>query len=88
MIDGDNERSVTIKLGCVVAYSFWITTVVLLGSGTWLSNLAAQNWGLAFSAAAATATIRQYFVAQNRLLRSAFEYGREQGRAEVTELRR
>lgn len=88
MLGETYERSVTIKLGCIVAYGFWTATVVFLGIGTWIGNIAWQNWGLGFSAAAATATMRQYLVAQNRMLRNAFEFGREKGQAEVTELRR
>lgn len=67
----------------------WICTVALLAIGTHLGNHTWQNWGLAASALAATATIRSYFVNQNRMLRTVFEYGREQGRSESpTPLRR
>lgn len=83
MIKGTNERSVTIRLGCAVAYGLWLLAVVLLMVGTWADSAIWQNWGLCSSAAAATATVRCYFVTSNRLMRAAFEYGREQGRSEM-----
>ena len=69
------DRSVS--LGCVVAYGLWAATVALLLVGTLFHGLTWQNWGLACSAGAATATVRQYFVRQNRMMRNAFELGRD-----------
>lgn len=73
------DRSV--GMGCVVAYGLW-TLVVLLLAAAWLlfDDVIAQHlaWtALATSAAAATATIRCYFVNANKLLRAAWEGGRE-----------
>ena len=70
-----NDRPV--NLGCVVAYALWAATVTLLGL-SWLSgNLHLAGAACAVSAAAATATVRMYFVTSNRMIRLAFEYGRE-----------
>lgn len=73
-----------VNLGCVVACGMWLTTFTLLvvaTVGAWLDNWEVATlgigFGLAFSAAAATVTIRQFFVRQNQLLRDAFELGRE-----------
>lgn len=66
-----------ISLGCVAAYGLWAGAVMLLGIGMVIDSLYVQNWGLALSAAAATASIRQYFVRQNRMMRNAFELGRD-----------
>lgn len=85
----NDEKSITIRLGCLAAYGLWIATVALLAIGTHMDSVTWQSWGLAGSAMAATATIRNYFVTQNHMLRAAFEYGREQGRTEgPTPLRR
>lgn len=83
MINGTGEKSITINLGCVAAYGFWLLTVLLLAIGTVLEHMTWQNWGLACSAAAATATIRSYFVNTNRMMRNVFELGVDKGRSEA-----
>lgn len=74
------DREMHVSLGCAIATGLWVATVVLLTLGTLLSSHDAQSWGLAMSAAAATATIRQYFVGQNRVIRNAFQLGRDVAR--------
>lgn len=89
MVRDTDERSITIRVGCVAAYGLWILTVALLATGTHFDSVTWQNWGLAGSALAATATIRSYFTAQNRILRNVFELGVDKGRSEgVSQLRR
>lgn len=74
-----------VSAGCVVAAGLWVLMVVLLGVAWGTGNEDAGRVGLACSAAAATATIRQFFVVQNRLMRNAFELGRDS--AEVRPMR-
>lgn len=83
MFKGIEDKELHINAGCVAAYLYWVSTTVLLTLGTVFDYPALHSWGLASSALAATATIRMYFVAQNVMLRRAFEYGREQGRTEA-----
>lgn len=74
----------TVDLGSVVAIGLWGLTFCFLLVGT-VVGIAVDNLavcivlcshGLALSAAAATATVRCFFVTQNRLLRAAFELGK------------
>ncbi|MGH3501289.1 MAG: hypothetical protein ACRDQA_10445 [Nocardioidaceae bacterium] len=86
-----------ISIGCAVAYGLWAATAVLLVTGVCVglagrsgTGIALCIWGLAGSAAAATATVRQYHVVTNKLLAQYYTLGREHGRAEapaVTRLR-
>lgn len=66
-----------VSFGCVVAYVMWTLVVVLLAIAWALDDEAIGRTALALSAAAATATIRSYFVRQNQLMRNAFELGRD-----------
>lgn len=79
------ERQITVVY--VVATILWVSTFVLIAAG----GVAGMMWGsdgfhmanvlmcsgLALSAAAATVSIRAMLCRQNRLLREAFEYGRD-----------
>lgn len=67
----------TLSAGCVVATGLWALMVVLLAVAWATGNDDAGRVGLACSAAAATATIRQFFVVQNKMVRNAFELGRD-----------
>lgn len=60
----------TVSVGCMVAIVLWTLTIVLLGMSVALANDNVGRIGLALSAAAATATIRTYFVRQNQLMRA------------------
>lgn len=60
----------TVSVGCMVAIVLWTLTVILLGISVALANDNVGRIGLALSAAAATATIRTYFVRQNQLMRA------------------
>lgn len=68
-----------VNLGCVVAYALWsLSASALLAA--WMNEcvmLAALACVL--SGGAATATIRTYFVYSNRMIRNAFELGRDAG---------
>ena len=68
-----------ISAGCVVAYGLWVCVVTLLATAWAVNSEGLGRVGLAMSAAAATATIRSYFVRTNKMIRSAFELGREAG---------
>ncbi len=72
------------SLGCTVAYGLWAAALVLISLGWCLNEHALGHFGMAASAGAGTATVRQYFVRQNRLMRSAFDLGRES----VSQIRR
>lgn len=79
----------TVSIGCAVAYGLWALSMLLL-FGSWLvwDDHAADRMGqtaLWAAAAAATGTVRCYFVAHNRLVRAAFELGRD-GRGSVSTL--
>jgi hypothetical protein len=88
-----NEKHVTV--GCLVAYGLWIGTLALLIVGTVLTLIPADEmwgvavlaWALCGSAAAATATIRRFFAYQNRMMRNAYELGRDSVEAKVARLR-
>lgn len=60
----------SINLGCVVAYALWASVVLFLGLGLILDDPNVGQIGLAAAAAAATATIRSYFVRSNQILRN------------------
>ena len=80
------EKVVT--LTCVAAIALWSLTFVFVASGTVVGLLyrgdhvhpvvmMLMSYGLVCSAGAATVSIRLMFKRQNRLLRSAFELGRD-----------
>ncbi|MGZ4518929.1 MAG: hypothetical protein ACXVXP_00355 [Mycobacteriaceae bacterium] len=74
-----------VDLSRVVAYTLWVVTFLFILSGTLVAvatddlgvALVLVGHGLACSAAAATATIRDLMFQQNRLLSEFFELGRE-----------
>lgn len=69
----------SINLGCVVAYSLWAAVVLFLGLGLIMDNPHVGQIGLAASAAAATATIRSYFVKSNQIIRNTLALRGEGG---------
>ena len=84
---GLGDRELRVKVGCLVAYGLWVLAVTLLCFAMCQESWMLAVWGLATTGGAATATIRMYFVAQNQMMRRAFEYGREQGRADIHAVR-
>lgn len=80
-----NDR--TVNLGCVVACGLWSAAAVLLALSWATGNLQFAGAACALSPAAATATVRMYFVASNRMMRLAFEYGRGLDDREVSRIR-
>lgn len=78
------DRSVSI--GCMVAYSLWVATLGLLVAAWITGDWRVGHTALASSAAAATASVRQFFVHQNKMLKRAFELGRDYGRSELRSL--
>lgn len=67
----------TVSLGCFVAYMLWTLALALMIGGTLFHTYTLQNWGIVCAAAGATATVRSYFVSQNRMMRNAFQLGRD-----------
>lgn len=72
-----NDRALNVSLGCVTAWALWTVTVALLVVSWFTVDPRYGHTGLTLSAAAATATIRAYFVRQQRLLRTVFELARD-----------
>lgn len=66
-----------ISAGCLVAYSLWIVALALLILSWVLACEQLGHAAMVAAAAAGTATIRQFFVDQNRYIREAFELGRD-----------
>ena len=68
---------VKISAGYTIAYTLWFLVVagMIVASVFDLDHLGRAS--LALAAAAATAHIRQFFVVQNKMLRNAFELGRD-----------
>jgi hypothetical protein len=60
----------SINLGCVVAYALWAAMVLFLGLGLILDDAHVGQVGLGAAAAAATATVRSYFVRSNQIVRN------------------
>lgn len=71
---------VNVRLGCVVAYGLWASVLVLLPLAWMLDSMHLASIGLAASAAAATAHIRCFFVAHNRIVRNAVDFRDEAAR--------
>ena len=87
----------TVSVTCVAAIGLWSLTWVLIFAGTIVALvdhdeylavvLSLMSHGLACSAAAATVSIRYMLKKQYRLMRSAFELGRDAGGAPVRSMR-
>lgn len=88
-----NEKHIT--LGCLAAYGLWSLSLALLVTGTVVGLLTKDETlamvimahALVCSAAAATATIRRFFVYQNKMVRNAFELGRDSADSRVARMR-
>lgn len=70
------DWKISASAGCVVACGLWAMMGILLSLAWAQSSLVLAVAGLATSAAAATASIRQYHVVTNRMLKNAFDLGR------------
>lgn len=76
-----SDRS--ISLGCIAAYGLWGLSVTLLVWSVVASSLSPrtfvtmQNAAVVFAAGGGVATIRSYFVAQNRMMRNAFDLAKD-----------
>lgn len=86
------ERDV--NLVCVAATVLWIGTFALIATGALVGMVASWHaanvlmcFGLALSAAAATVTIKAMLSQQNRLLRDAFDLGKDAGQAGLRQIR-
>lgn len=76
-----------LSLGSVIAYGLWALVVLLLAASWGFDSAHLGRAALACSAAAATAHIRQFFVTQDRLLRNAFELGRDSAGGYISPVR-
>jgi hypothetical protein len=74
----------TINLGCAVASVLWGATALLLAVSWEHRDVYLATWACPVAAAAATATVRNYFVVTNQLMRNAFACGVDVGRREPT----
>ena len=70
------DKPINTSVGCLASYALWAIVFFFMGTGTVLESFTLQNWGLVTSAGAATVTIRQYFVRQNRIMQNAFKLAR------------
>lgn len=77
-----------LSLGSVLAYSLWAVVALLLIASWGFDSEHLGRTALAVSAAAATAHIRRFFIIQNRLLRNAFELGRDSASGHVSTMTR
>src|SRR4051794_40924990 len=74
-VDMMTDREVS--AGCVVAWLLWGGTVLVFVVG-WVVDVAPlRTSAMLVCGAAVTATIRTYFVNQNRMMRNAFNLGRD-----------
>lgn len=76
----------TISASCVAACGLWALSVMVIGTGWIVGDAHLGQMGLAAAAAAATATVRGYFVTQNRIIRNGYEL-QQQDRERVSVLR-
>lgn len=67
-----------VSVGCMIAYLLWLLSLLMMIAGTTVGDVAWQNWALLLALGAGTATIRSYFVRQNRIVREALAV-REEG---------
>lgn len=84
----ESER--TVSLGCVIATVLWALTGLFIFAGTvagitadtdvgFAISMSLMAHGLAFSAGAATVTMRNELRHQNKLLEDAFKLGQDVG---------
>lgn len=85
-----------VDLGCVVAIGLWIATLVCITGAMIIGYISDEvtpavigsaSIGLATSAAAATATIRSYFVRMDRKVDQFFQLGADYGAGTVRKMR-
>lgn len=69
-----------VSVGCMMAWGLWVAGVLAMLTGTLLDSVVWQNWALLLALAGGTATIRSYFVRQNRLVREALDEREEEVR--------
>lgn len=69
----DREVSVSVSANCLCAYALWAAVGVLLGVSWAIGSDNVGRLAIIACGAAATATIRSYFVAQSRRIRNALQ---------------
>lgn len=84
MYNVEPDRCVSISVWSLAASVAWAFAVGMVLWGVLYENDDSTQVGLAFSAAAATLSIRGFCLRLGRSIQSAFELGRDMGRAEVT----
>jgi hypothetical protein len=73
----DTDRRFSVSVACLLAYGLWVGALVLLIVAAAVESHPLGWFGLATSAAAATATVRMYLIRLHRMLRNAFELGQD-----------
>lgn len=72
-----DERKVSVSTCCLIAYGLWVAAVALIVVAAMTSTRWVGWFGLATSAAAATATVRMYLIRQYRLISAAYRLGQD-----------
>ena len=62
----------------IAAWGLGLLSLALLAAGTVLGVDALCDWGVAVSAAAATAVVRSFFLQQELAIRNAYRIGQDQ----------
>lgn len=79
-----DDRKISVSATCIVANGAWVLAFALMGLGVAADRSDVRSLALMACGVAMTATIRTYFIIHARLMRNAFELGRDS----VTALRR
>lgn len=62
------EREISVE--CLARWAMWLMALALVGVGWLLQNTHPANLGIVIAAAAATLTVRGYFVRMSRTIRA------------------
>ena len=81
-----NDKCVSISVWVIMAYFAWAATVILILVGIFTPADDLKHVGLATSAAAATISMRCFCTRLGCSIQTAFELGRDVGRAEAVVL--
>lgn len=86
----ESDRCLVISVEVVAIVALWALGTALAAWGTLGDGPphVAEVWAVLVVCCAATSTVAHRMTRYHRLLRQAFELGREAGRGEVTPLRR
>ena len=82
-----DDRCVTVMLRPTAVASLWVAVVGLMGWYSVGGPPKAGAWAIVIGVAAGAWTIIHFDTVRHRMLRQAFDLGRETGQAEVRNLR-